>query len=121
MSRKDWTYEEALKIFPKVKQITEEFYYYVSELSRELEERILPENEQEEKEEEIKLSIQNWTKEILALEIDVKGVWLVDFDNGEGYYCWRLGEETILFEHNYEEGFAGRKLIKRNRQHGDNQ
>lgn len=110
-----------MEIFPRVKEITEEFYYYVSELSRELEERILPENEQEEKEEEIKFSIQNWTKEITSLGIDVKGIWLVDFDNGEGYYCWKLGEETILYEHSYTEGFTGRRLIKRNEQHGDYQ
>jgi len=21
--------------------------------------------------------------------LEVKGLWLVDFDNGSGYYCWR--------------------------------
>ena len=40
-----------------------------------------------------------------ALGAEVKGVWLVDFDNGSGYYCWRWPETAIDHFHGYEEGF----------------
>ena len=46
-----------------------------------------------------------------ALGIVVKGLWLVDFDNGEGYYCWKYPEPAIRHYHGYDEGFAGRMKI----------
>ena len=52
-----------------------------------------------------------WTADIGALGVDVKGLWMVDFDNGEGYYCWKHPEPAILHYHGYEEGFAGRMKI----------
>jgi hypothetical protein len=36
----------------------------------------------------------------------------VDFDNGEGYYCWSYPEPAITHYHGYEEGFAGRISIQ---------
>lgn len=54
MERKLWTYQEARKILPIVKEITEKYYSYVSELAVQLRDKILPENEMENKEEEIR-------------------------------------------------------------------
>ena len=34
-------------------------------------------------------------------------MFLVDFDNGEGYYCWKWPEREVDHFHGYEEGFAG--------------
>ncbi|EMO63496.1 hypothetical protein LEP1GSC133_4664 [Leptospira borgpetersenii serovar Pomona str. 200901868] len=45
MERKLWTYEEARKILPVVREITEEYYSYISELTTQLRESILHENE----------------------------------------------------------------------------
>jgi hypothetical protein len=47
-----------------------------------------------------------------ALGLEVKGLWLVDFDNGSGCYCWQWPEEELAFFHGYEEGFAGRTRIQ---------
>ncbi len=47
-----------------------------------------------------------------ALGVEVKGLWLVDFDNGSGYYCWRWPERELAFFHGYDEGFAGRTRIQ---------
>ncbi len=52
--------------------------------------------------------VTGWADELRALGLEVKGLWLVDFDNGEGYYCWCYPEETIGHFHGYDEGFAGR-------------
>ena len=41
-----------------------------------------------------------------------KGLWLVDFDNGEGYYCWSYPEPAITHYHGYDDGFAGRISIQ---------
>ena len=40
-----------------------------------------------------------------------KGMWLVDFDTGEGYYCWHYPEPEICYFHGYDEGFRGRVKI----------
>jgi hypothetical protein len=55
--------------------------------------------------------VTGWADEVRALGLEVKGLWLVDFDNGEGYYCWCYPEETIAHYHGYEDGFAGRMRI----------
>ena len=56
--------------------------------------------------------IERWSREMEALGADVKGVWLVDFDNGSGYYCWKWPEATVDHFHGYEEGFGGRSRIQ---------
>ena len=51
-------------------------------------------------------------KAVRNLGVEVKGLWLADFDSGDGYYyCWKLGEDDIEHFHRYETGFAGRRPI----------
>lgn len=50
--------------------------------------------------------------EMSALGLDIKGLWLVDFDNGSGYYCWKHPEPSLDYYHTYEEGFGGRVRIQ---------
>ena len=54
----------------------------------------------------------DWARAMEALGLEVKGLWLVDFDNGSGYYCWRWPETELAYFHGYEEGFAGRVRIQ---------
>ena len=49
---------------------------------------------------------------VQSLGLEAKGLWLVDFDNGEGYYCWSYPEPTIAHYHTYDAGFAGRITIQ---------
>jgi hypothetical protein len=53
-----------------------------------------------------------WAEELQTLGVEAKGPWLVDFDNGEGYYCWCYPEETVAHYHGYDDGFAGRIKIQ---------
>lgn len=55
--------------------------------------------------------VGRWAESVLSLGIDVKGIWLVDFDNGSGYYCWQYPEESLQYFHGYEDGFRGRLRI----------
>ena len=56
--------------------------------------------------------VNSWADEVRSLGLEAKGIWLVDFDNGEGYYCWSYPEETIGHYHGYDEGFRGRVRIQ---------
>lgn len=110
---KIWTLDEAKGVLPQIASITEEAFERVTQLESEIKE-IMPEFEQERKEEELEGEIQSWIQEILQIGAEVKGLWLVDFDNGKGYYCWKMGEPDLLFFHGYTEGFVGRRPIIEN-------
>ena len=56
--------------------------------------------------------VGRWAESVMQLGIDVKGVWLVDFDNGSGYYCWQYPEESLQYFHGYEDGFGGRVRLQ---------
>lgn len=56
--------------------------------------------------------VGRWAREMEALGLEVKGLWLVDFDNGSGYYCWKWPEAELAHYHGYEEGFDGRIRIQ---------
>jgi hypothetical protein len=63
-------------------------------------------------EEKIEAAMGRWARAMEALGLQVKGVWLVDFDNGSGYYCWKWPETELVYFHGYDEGFAGRIRIQ---------
>lgn len=55
--------------------------------------------------------VSGWAESVLGLGIEVKGLWLIDFDSGAGYYCWKYPEPTLEYFHGYEEGFGGRMKL----------
>ena len=55
--------------------------------------------------------IERWAYDVRALGLEIKGLWLVDFDSGAGYYCWKYPEPALDHFHGYEEGFSGRLQI----------
>ncbi len=55
--------------------------------------------------------VTQWGQKIVKLGAEAKGLWLVDFDNGHGYYCWRYPETVVDHFHDYDVGFAGRQQI----------
>lgn len=99
--------QEAQQALEKVRPLTEEAVREVEALKVRMEETD-EEEEREEFEAQIQRIIAHWSAKVQALGGVTKGVWLVDFDNGEGYYCWQHGEDDIHYFHGYEEGFAGR-------------
>jgi hypothetical protein len=90
-----FTYEEAAALLPEVQRITAEAVGEVEEMP-------------EDAAAEVQEVVVRWAEAILKLGIEVKGLWLVDFDNGSGYYCWHWPEASLQFFHGYEEGFGGR-------------
>ena len=92
-----FTLEEARSLLPKVKEITSDAVFKFARLA-----------EAEETEDERQAVVGDWAREILALGAEIKGLWLVDFDSGAGYYCWKYPEASLEYFHGYEEGFAGR-------------
>ena len=106
-----FTLEEARALLPRVKEITQRYYNIVEELRESVSD---PDNTAEMRrlERQANAELQKWVAEMKALGVEVKGLWLADFDSGDGYYyCWQLGEDDIEHFHRYETGFAGRRPI----------
>jgi len=107
-----WTLEAARLVLPEVRMRTAQA---VPEVERLLAERnALDEGDETRVELEVKLRsrIGRWTRAMEALGVEVKGLWLIDFDNGSGYYCWKWPEEELAWFHGYEEGYGGRVRIQ---------
>ena len=109
-SERRWTLEGARAVLSDVRTRTERAAARADALV--LEREGAGPSERAEIDTRIQSVVERWAKEMEALGAEVKGVWLVDFDNGSGYYCWRWPEERLEYFHNYETGFAGRTRIQ---------
>jgi len=109
--RRTFTYEEALETFPAVRDLTRAAQRRVEALVQNVRSQDELEARRPEIEEEIGRIVEAWAVEVTALGGEVKGMWLVDWDSGDGYYCWKYPEHTVTHFHGYEEGFAGRMPI----------
>ncbi len=104
-----FSYDEAAALLPEVRQLTERAHQEVEELRVAVGEGRLDAERFEGKATAI---VNEWASHVRSFGIEVKGIWLVDFDNGSGYYCWRWPETALQFFHTHEEGFAGRMRIQ---------
>jgi hypothetical protein len=94
-SKRTFTLDEARALMPKVQELTAEAVERYAKLPGDLEDARLE-------------VVQAWAEELQSLGAEIKGLWLVDFDSGAGYYCWKYPEPSLNHFHSYEEGFSGR-------------
>lgn len=111
--KKIFTHHEVSQLLPLVYRLTEEPLQEVRKIInfidayadkkcsavRELEARL---NE----------IVTRWQIKIEKLGGEPKGLWLADFDSGDGYFCWKFPETEICYWHGYQDGFTGRIMIK---------
>jgi hypothetical protein len=95
VTKKIFSYEDAVALLPEVQRITSEAVERVEQTDSETAE-------------DYERIVTEWAETVLSLGIEVKGLWLVDFDSGAGYYCWKHPEPALEYFHGYEEGFGGR-------------
>jgi hypothetical protein len=108
---KTFTLKSARELLPVVKRITQEAFKQFEEMKAHIE-RIDPEPAHLPKyEEDLEALVNRWAQKIAKLGCEPKGLWLVDFDNGEGYFCWKHPEEELAYYHTYEGAFTGRTPI----------
>ncbi len=109
-----FTFEEARSLLPHVREITRDAIEQLAAIQLALDEEESGERElsQEELQRAAADLLDRWASKIRELGVEVKGPWLVDFDSGGGYYCWKWPEEGLEYFHSYEDGFAGRLRIQ---------
>lgn len=110
--KKLFTLDEANSLLPLVIKLTEDYSRQVKKLINQLE--AFPDKKNEKAldlEEKVNKLIEHWQCKLEKLGLRPKGLWLCDFDNGAGYFCWKYPESKISFYHGYNEGFSGRKKL----------
>ena len=109
--RRIFSYDEALTTFPLVRDLTAAAVRQIDALTATVASRDELDVRRDELEDERERIVGIWAQKVMSLGCEVKGLWLVDWDSGDGYYCWRFPEEALGFFHTYDEGFAGRLPI----------
>ena len=56
--------------------------------------------------------VKRWMAKMARLGLVVKGLWLVDFDTGDGYICWKFPELRLGHYHGYHEGYTTRRPLR---------
>jgi hypothetical protein len=103
--RRIFSYAEARALLPLVRQVTEEACGRVERL-------LAAASDHADTREQAQSIVNAWATEMGSLGLEIKGLWLVDFDNGSGYYCWKHPEPSLDYYHTYDEGFPGRVRIQ---------
>lgn len=111
-AQRRWTLEAAQAMLPEVRDRTARAVEETDALGRERDAQAEGSPERARVEERLRDVVSRWVREMEALGLEVKGLWLVDFDSGSGYYCWQWPEERLEYFHGYETGFAGRTRIQ---------
>lgn len=109
---KRFTLEEARALLPDIRAITQAAFEETAPTIEELKRSDLTTEERIDFERELQVMANAWAGKITRLGAVVKGLWLVDFDSGNGFYCWTYDEPTLDYFHSYDQGFSGRTPIQ---------
>ena len=110
--KRSWTLEGARALLPDVRERTAAAVSEIQELLERREREGATASSVEQVDAQVAKVTSDWARAMDAFGLEVKGLWLVDFDSGNGCYCWRWPEPELCYFHGYEEGFAGRVRIQ---------
>lgn len=110
-TRRVFTFNEARDLLPAVRKITAEAVRRAEAVAEAMDDLEEADPRRRRLGAELKLIVDGWAERLQGMGLEAKGLWLVDFDNGDGYYCWCYPEESLSHYHGYQEGFAGRMKI----------
>lgn len=106
-----FTLREAEQLFPQVRRITAEAHSRLEPVRLSFESTGPTNPRLPEIERDYERIVKRWVNKMERLGLVVKGLWLVDFDTGDGYLCWKYPELKIGHFHDYTQGFGGRRPL----------
>lgn len=98
-SHRVFTRKDAEEILPIIRRITEQAALKASDLRERL--RFVPVEEHLHERLSIRLdtTVKMWATKIAHLGCEPRGIWLVDFDTGDGWLSWRYGDDGLHHFH----------------------
>lgn len=113
--KKIFNLEQANEILPVILKLTKDSMTEVKNLMAQIEGNFFQnETHKIAIEKTISEHLSHWQMKIAKLGAKPKGLWIVDFDSGQGYYCWKYPEKTVSHWHGYEDGFSARRSLGQN-------
>ncbi len=106
-----FTWEEASHLLPLVKKITQKNHFFVNSLIAQYESLKGTGQSTDHIELKINIAIKNWQTKIEKLGANARGLWIVDFFAGNGYYCWKFPEEQIKYWHKHSNEHCSRSRV----------
>jgi len=106
-----FTLEEAQEILPVVRRVTGRFRSNYEQLRARLDSGVRSPEQTSKIEADLNRTVVEWSDVIKRLGCEVRGLWIVDFDSGQDFYCWKWPEEELLYRRNYGTGFSTRLPI----------
>lgn len=104
-----FTLEEANQLVGLLNRITQKHSQRVDALISRLEALGPQEGEKTSQiEKEVNQEITEWNTKVMKLSGRPRGLWHVDIDAGDGYYCWKYPEQEIQHWHHQQGGHADR-------------
>ncbi len=106
-----FTLEEAQALLPVVRKITAAAFDELAPVRRQFENTLPTDPRITTVEKRYEAIVRRWVAKMERLGLVVKGLWLVDFDTGDGYLCWKYPELKLGYFHDYDAGFGGRRPL----------
>jgi hypothetical protein len=110
--RSVFSLEEAQELLPVIFKITKTYSQKVEALVARMDSLAgTSEDAVTALESQINFLIQDWQNKVQKLGALPKGLWIADFDSGDGYFCWKFPERGIEFWHKYSDGYSKRVRV----------
>ena len=106
-----FTLSEAREALETIKPITATAYHELDEVKARLHSLLPSDPRLLGVEQEYEAIVRKWISKMSRLGALVRGLWLLDFDSGDGYLCWKYPELTVSHYHSYDGGFIERRPI----------
>ena len=103
--------DDARSVLPVVRRVTDRAVAEYRHVRSRLENGLLNRDQTQKIENELHELITSWVTSVRKLGGEARGLWIVDLDAGDGYFCWKYPEEDVLFHHGYDQGFAAREPL----------
>lgn len=103
-----FTLAEAKSLLPVVQRITISAFEELEPVKKRIENTLATDPRLKSIEQSYEDIVRRWVKKMERLGLVVHGLWMVDFDTGDGYISWQYPEIRLAWFHEYTSGVAGR-------------
>lgn len=107
-----FTLKEARELLPVVKRITTMASQELEPVKHRIENMLATDPRLKAVEREYESVVRRWVRKMERLGLVVNGLWMVNFDTGDGYLCWQHPETRIAWFHDYSAGVADKRALQ---------
>ena len=112
MRDKVFNLPEAQALLPLVQAVSKRQYVQLSPIQDRLNAMLDNDPRRHVFEREFELLVSQWRSKVIQLGVRVSGLWMVEFDVGDGCLCWRYPELSIKTFRKHGAAFSERVKLR---------